>query len=68
MGSSVTYILYSAQFVSNKTTNNITPLGLRAPEVVLGGEWNESVDIWTFGCMVSRRSLVLCDNLLRTCR
>ena len=67
MGSSMTYILYPAQFVSNKTTNNITPLGLRAPEVVLGGEWNESVDIWTFGCMVSRSSLVLCDNLLRTC-
>jgi serine/threonine-protein kinase SRPK3 len=42
-----------AQFVSDQTTDDITPLGLRAPEVVLGGEWNESVDIWTFGCMVS---------------
>ncbi|KIM38887.1 hypothetical protein M413DRAFT_75515, partial [Hebeloma cylindrosporum] len=42
----------SAQFVSDKTTDYITPLGLRAPEVVLSGEWNESVDIWTFGCMV----------------
>ena len=47
-------ILHSAQFVSDQTTDDITPLGLRAPEVVLGGEWNESVDIWTFGCMVSR--------------
>lgn len=44
----------SAQFVSDQTTDDITPLGLRPPEVVLGGEWNESVDIWTFGCMVSR--------------
>ncbi|KDR68899.1 hypothetical protein GALMADRAFT_128924 [Galerina marginata CBS 339.88] len=42
----------SAQFVVDQTTDNITPLGLRPPEVVLGGEWNESVDIWTFGCMV----------------
>ncbi|KAF9480886.1 kinase-like protein [Pholiota conissans] len=42
----------SAQFVHDQTTYDITPLGLRAPEVVLGGEWNESVDIWTFGCMI----------------
>ncbi|PPQ72735.1 hypothetical protein CVT26_003021 [Gymnopilus dilepis] len=42
----------AAQIVSDQTTDDITPLGLRAPEVVLGGEWNESVDIWTFGCMV----------------
>ena len=61
MGLSVTYVLYSAQFVSDQTTDDITPLGLRAPEVVLGGEWNESVDIWTFGCMVSR-SHIRCDT------
>ncbi|KAF8814548.1 kinase-like protein [Phlegmacium glaucopus] len=42
----------NAQFVSDQTTDDITPLGLRPPEVVLSGEWNESVDIWTFGCMV----------------
>ncbi|KAF8911091.1 kinase-like domain-containing protein [Gymnopilus junonius] len=42
----------TAQFVSDQTTDDITPLGLRPPEVVLGGDWNESVDIWTFGCMV----------------
>ena len=46
-------ILHSAQFVSDQTTDDITPLGLRPPEIVLGGEWNESVDIWTFGCLVS---------------
>ena len=50
-------ILHSAQFVSDQTTDDITPLGLRAPEAVLGGEWNESVDIWTFGCMVSHSQL-----------
>ncbi|KAH7904191.1 kinase-like domain-containing protein [Hygrophoropsis aurantiaca] len=33
------------------TTDDITPLGLRPPEIVLGGEWNESVDIWTYGCI-----------------
>ncbi|KAF8886016.1 kinase-like domain-containing protein [Infundibulicybe gibba] len=41
-----------AQFVDDQTTDDITPLGLRPPEVVLGGEWNQSVDIWTFGCLV----------------
>lgn len=44
---------HSAQFVSDQTTDDITPLGLRPPEVVLGGAWNEFVDIWTFGCVVS---------------
>jgi serine/threonine-protein kinase SRPK3 len=48
-----------AQFVSDQTTDNITPLGLRPPEIVLGGEWDESVDIWTFGCMVSVGSPII---------
>ena len=43
----------SAQFISDQTTDDITPLGLRPPEVMLGGKWDESVDIWTFGCLVS---------------
>ncbi|KAF8886015.1 kinase-like domain-containing protein [Infundibulicybe gibba] len=42
----------NAQFVDDQTTDDITPLGLRPPEVILGGEWNQSVDIWTFGCLV----------------
>jgi serine/threonine-protein kinase SRPK3 len=42
----------SAQFINRQTTDDITPLGLRPPEIVLGGEWDESVDIWTFGCIV----------------
>ncbi|KIJ62431.1 hypothetical protein HYDPIDRAFT_30399 [Hydnomerulius pinastri MD-312] len=42
----------SAQFVNRQTTDDITPLGLRPPEIILGGEWDESVDIWTYGCIV----------------
>ncbi|KIM38883.1 hypothetical protein M413DRAFT_238944 [Hebeloma cylindrosporum] len=44
----------NAQFVSDKTTDDaiIIPLELQAPEIVLGGEWNESIDIWTFGCLI----------------
>ncbi|KAK7051340.1 hypothetical protein VNI00_004840 [Paramarasmius palmivorus] len=35
-----------------RTTDIITPPALRAPEVYLGGPWNEKVDIWSFGCLV----------------
>lgn len=30
----------------------IQPIGLRAPEVVLGYPWSTPVDIWTVGCLV----------------
>ncbi|OCH85376.1 kinase-like protein [Obba rivulosa] len=42
----------SAQFVDSQSMNDITPLTLRAPEIVLRGPWNEKVDIWTVGCLV----------------
>ncbi|KAF8653410.1 hypothetical protein AX16_003953 [Volvariella volvacea WC 439] len=42
----------NSQFIDNQSTDDITPLGLRPPEIILGGEWDESVDIWTFGCLV----------------
>ncbi|KAG1745751.1 kinase-like domain-containing protein [Suillus lakei] len=32
--------------------DDITSPGLRPPEIILGGGWDESVDIWTFGCIV----------------
>ncbi|KAJ3820086.1 hypothetical protein F5880DRAFT_1615883 [Lentinula raphanica] len=41
----------SAQEVQEPTTEEITPLTLRPPEVILGGLWSEKVDIWTFGCL-----------------
>jgi serine/threonine-protein kinase SRPK3 len=30
-----------------------TPLALRAPELLLGDEWDSKVDLWTLGCAVS---------------
>lgn len=39
------------QEIDDQTTDHITPLTLRAPEVILGGPWDEKVDIWTFGCL-----------------
>ena len=42
----------------------IQPLSLRAPEVILGCEWDTSVDIWNLGCLVSHRSSSLCYSFL----
>ncbi|RBQ64610.1 hypothetical protein FVER14953_13129 [Fusarium verticillioides] len=42
----------AAYFLSNPPKKPITPLGLRAPELVLMGEVDKSLDIWSFGCLV----------------
>jgi len=31
----------------------------RAPEIVLGVEWNEKIDIWSVGLMVSEISFIV---------
>ncbi|KAF9061905.1 kinase-like domain-containing protein, partial [Rhodocollybia butyracea] len=41
-----------SQVVNDQTTDDITPLTLRPPEVILGGQWTESVDMWTLGAVV----------------
>ncbi|KAF5624006.1 CMGC SRPK kinase [Fusarium sp. NRRL 25303] len=41
-----------AYFLNDPPKKPITPLGLRAPEFVLMGEVNKSLDIWSFGCLV----------------
>ncbi|KAF8516871.1 kinase-like domain-containing protein [Gautieria morchelliformis] len=42
----------SAQSITNDITDEITAYPLRPPEILIGGPWNEKVDIWTFGCLV----------------
>jgi len=42
----------SAQSITNHTTDEISPLPLRPPEIIIGGPWNEKVDVWTFGCLI----------------
>ncbi|KFA75783.1 hypothetical protein S40288_09664 [Stachybotrys chartarum IBT 40288] len=41
-----------AYFFTEPPANIITPLGLRAPEVILRGVINQSLDIWSFGCLI----------------
>jgi serine/threonine protein kinase len=44
----------SAQWENREpTTRNIGAIGLRAPEVILGANFDTKVDIWALGCMVS---------------
>ncbi|KAF8651833.1 hypothetical protein AX16_004633 [Volvariella volvacea WC 439] len=35
----------------NKLVKEISPIGLRAPELWLGGPWNKEIDIWIFGVL-----------------
>jgi serine/threonine-protein kinase SRPK3 len=42
-----------ARFADRENTDLIQPEQYRAPEVLLGQLWNEKVDIWNLGCMVS---------------
>jgi serine/threonine-protein kinase SRPK3 len=40
------------------TTRIISPDALRAPEVILGADFDTKVDIWSLGCMVSSTDLL----------
>jgi len=43
--------------VDKHLTEWIQPQMLRAPEVILGAEWNTKVDIWNVGLVVSTNVL-----------
>ncbi|KAF8885738.1 kinase-like domain-containing protein [Infundibulicybe gibba] len=50
-----TYVLAdfgSSQPIIVHTADEITTPALRPPEIMIGGPWNEKVDIWSFGCLV----------------
>ena len=42
----------SAQWVGRRSASIVQPIRLRAPEVVLGRNWDEKIDIWSVGCLV----------------
>ncbi|TRX88640.1 hypothetical protein FHL15_010499 [Xylaria flabelliformis] len=41
-----------AYFFANPPTRIITPTGLRAPEQILAGAVNNTLDVWSFGCLI----------------
>ncbi|RAK85729.1 kinase-like protein [Aspergillus costaricaensis CBS 115574] len=41
-----------AYFFSKPPKKPVTPLGLRAPELILTGAVNNTLDIWSFGCLI----------------
>ena len=42
-----------------RTTRIISPHALRAPEIILGIDFDTKVDIWSLGCMVGWTELLL---------
>jgi serine/threonine protein kinase len=45
-----------ARIGDKKHTGDIMPGIYRAPEVILGMEWDKKVDIWSIGVTVSRQN------------
>ncbi|KFH42956.1 Serine/threonine-protein kinase-like protein [Hapsidospora chrysogenum ATCC 11550] len=41
-----------AYFFTDPPIKPVTPLGLRAPELILSGAVNNTADVWSFGCLV----------------
>jgi hypothetical protein len=41
-----------------------TPLALRAPELLLGDDWDHRADLWTLGCTVSNTAQTQCKVYL----
>nr|XP_036580255.1 serine/threonine-protein kinase SRPK3 [Colletotrichum truncatum]KAF6788087.1 serine/threonine-protein kinase SRPK3 [Colletotrichum truncatum] len=41
-----------AYFFTDPPLKLVTPLGLRAPELILKGAVNPTLDVWSFGCLV----------------
>ena len=37
---------------STSATKPVTPVALRAPELIFKESWDMSIDIWSFGCLV----------------
>ncbi|GLB04290.1 hypothetical protein AtubIFM57258_010007 [Aspergillus tubingensis] len=42
----------NSYFFSRPPEKPVTPLGLRAPELILTGAVNNTLDIWSFGCLI----------------
>ncbi|KAL2757766.1 hypothetical protein ACRALDRAFT_1061073 [Sodiomyces alcalophilus JCM 7366] len=41
-----------AYFITDPPEKPVTPLGLRAPELILTGAVDKTLDIWSFGCLI----------------
>lgn len=42
----------AASLATADATTPLTPVALRAPEIILRKPWNVGIDIWSFGCLL----------------
>ena len=42
----------SACYIDNHFAESITTRYYRAPEVIMGGKYDEKADIWSFACLI----------------
>jgi len=43
---------FGAARIGEKHTGDVMPGVYRAPEIIMGMEWNSKIDMWSFGVMV----------------
>lgn len=41
-----------ANWIDNHFTYLVQPRALRAPEVILGMDWDEKIEVWSIGCLI----------------
>ncbi|GES64101.1 serine protein kinase [Aspergillus terreus] len=46
------FLPFPSYFFIDPPTKPVTPRGLRAPELILTGAVNNTLDVWSFGCLV----------------
>jgi serine/threonine protein kinase len=44
--------LILASWAADPADTTVTPLGLRAPELIFKQKFNTSIDIWSYGCLI----------------
>ena len=59
---------FGAARIGEKHVGDVMPGVYRAPEIIMGMEWNSKIDMWSFGVMVRDVTLILSQPVLTSRR